>query len=112
MERFRQPEIKPKDSSEAPRQTIRLKSDLVLRARKSRTTSVAAASENGCEKGKKKVQLTRAASAATKDAVREAKRKRMGVPIYIYIPGWGSSKTYHRHKTVCIDLGARSLAIK
>ena len=78
MERFRQPEIKPKDSSEAPRQTIRLKSGLVLRARKSRTTSVAAASENGYEKGKKKVQLTRAASAATKDAVREAKRKRMG----------------------------------
>eukprot|EP00913_Durusdinium_trenchii_P008686 g8159.t1 len=76
MERFREPEAKQEESSEAPRQMLRLKS----RSRspgKSRTASVTAASEKGREKGKqkqKKVQLTRAVNLATQDAAREAKK--------------------------------------
>ena len=74
QERFRGPGSKPEESSEAPRQTLRLKS----RSRspgKSRAASAPAASEKGQGKGKqKKVQLTRAVNVATQDAAREAKK--------------------------------------
>ena len=74
LERFRGPGSKPEESSEAPRQTLRLKS----RSRspgKSRAASAPAASEKGQGKGKqKKVQLTRAVNVATQDAAREAKK--------------------------------------
>ena len=73
MERFRGPGPKQEESSEAPRQTLRLKSG------KSRAASAPAASEKGHQKGQekgkqKKVQLTRAVNVATQDAAREAKK--------------------------------------
>ena len=74
MERFRGPGPKQEESSEAPRQTLRLKS----RSRspgKGRAASAPAASEKGHQKGKqKKVQLTRAVNVATQEAAREAKK--------------------------------------
>ena len=78
MERFRGPGPRQEESSEAPRQTLRLKS----RSRfpgKSRAASALAASEKGHKKGQekgkqKKVQLTRAVNVATQDAAREAQK--------------------------------------